>query len=123
MFKNTFSFDGRIRRTEYGLSLIITFIGYLIAFSLTTLLASWITIDTTGVGLLFWVFFLPVFYFNITQNTKRCHDLGKSGWFQMIPFYIIMLLFIEGKEGTNAYGRNPKEICLYENMQEATRAS
>jgi uncharacterized membrane protein YhaH (DUF805 family) len=27
MFKNPFSFEGRIRRTEYGLSIILMFIG------------------------------------------------------------------------------------------------
>jgi uncharacterized membrane protein YhaH (DUF805 family) len=88
MFKNPFSFQGRIRRTEYGLSLIITAL---------------INILTFGFGIFLT---LP---FMIAQNTKRCHDLGKSGWWQLIPFFGLFLLFENGQSGINQYGANPKE--------------
>ncbi len=89
MFKNPFSFQGRIRRTEYGLSIIITAL---------------INIITFGFGIFLT---LP---FMIAQNTKRCHDLGKSGWWQLIPFYAVILLFEGGQNGINQYGADPKAI-------------
>ncbi len=88
MFKNPFSFQGRIRRTEYALSIIITVL---------------INSFTLGLGIFIT---LP---FMLAQNTKRCHDLGKSGWWQLIPFYGLLLLFEDGQIGFNQYGANPKE--------------
>jgi uncharacterized membrane protein YhaH (DUF805 family) len=46
----------------------------------------------------------------ITQQTKRCHDRGHPGWFQIIPFYSLWLLFADSKPGFNQYGPNPKGI-------------
>jgi len=52
--------------------------------------------------------YIPLVWFLIAQNTNRCHDLGNSGWYQLIPFYGLWLLFAEGNTGGNIYGRNPK---------------
>ena len=38
---------------------------------------------------------------------KRCHDMGQSGWFALIPFYYIVLFFLKGQEKDNQYGENP----------------
>ncbi len=96
MFKQPFSFDGRIRRTEYGLSLLI----YIISLGVVSVLAE--TSDILGLAL------IPAIWFMLAQNTKRCHDMGKSGWWQLIPFYVVALLFIEGHKGTNKYGEDSK---------------
>ncbi|MCM5664292.1 DUF805 domain-containing protein [Galbibacter mesophilus] len=122
MFKSPFSFDGRIRRTEYGLSILIYFIGYFLVFMLTALFTGFMELDATGATLLFWVFLVPILYFNIAQSAKRCHDLGNSGWYQLIPFYIFWLLFAEGQSGANEYGQNPKEINRFEEISEIGKA-
>ncbi|WP_295717383.1 DUF805 domain-containing protein [Mucilaginibacter sp.] len=101
MFKNLFSFDGRIRRTEYGISFIIYFISYL-----TIRLSSE---GSGGMKILLFAF-IPLLWFLWSQGAKRCHDLGKSGWWQLIPFYCLWLLFQDGDLGENEYGDNPKGL-------------
>ena len=101
MFENAFSFDGRIRRTEYGISLIIQFI----AGFIVELIAG--ATSEPGVILMF-LFYIPLLWFSWAQAAKRCHDLGNSGWWQLIPFYGLWLLFQDGQVGENEYGKNPK---------------
>ena len=107
MFNNPFSFEGRIRRTEYGLSLII------VAVARVTLMmviagAAGNSSSADGVGGIFFLLSLPLYWCLIAQATKRCHDLGNSGWWQLIPFYGFWLLFQNGEEQKNQYGENPK---------------
>ena len=98
MFQNPFSFDGRIRRLEYGLTIIINTVLYFIMFGI---------IVATG-SMLATLLYFPMLWFALSQNTKRCHDLGRSGWWQLIPFYGLFLLFEDGDRQTNEYGPSPK---------------
>lgn len=100
MFQAPFSFEGRIRRTEYGISCII----YSILYFIVMLLAAGTHISL----LLLYLILLSLLWFQWAQSTKRCHDLGKSGWWQIIPFYGFWLLFEAGKKGPNKYGDDPK---------------
>jgi uncharacterized membrane protein YhaH (DUF805 family) len=101
MFKNPFSFDGRIRRMEFGLSIIIYYAVYFVAIAIGN--------ASPEVGMVILVLaMIPLIWFMLAQATKRCHDLGRSGWWQLIPFYGIALLFIAGDDGRNEYGTNPK---------------
>lgn len=104
MFKRVFSFKGRIRRTEYGLSYIIFLIWYLIFMSVTEMN------DVTPVlALLIILTIVPAYWFLWAQGAKRCHDRGNSGWYQIIPFYFLIMLFGGSEDGINDYGTNPKE--------------
>jgi uncharacterized membrane protein YhaH (DUF805 family) len=51
---------------------------------------------------------IPIIWFRLAQGAKRCHDIGKNGWWQIIPFYIFVMLFQDGDLGRNEYGSNPK---------------
>ena len=96
MFSNSFSFNGRIRRLEYGLTLIIMYIAPLVIAGMAQ--------AAEFLGLLL----LPVYWVVLAQGTKRCHDLGNSGWYQLIPFYFFWMIFAKGDDGINEYGPNPK---------------
>lgn len=97
MFQNPFSFNGRIRRTEYGISFIL----YIIAANIVSAGVA------EGMGILA-LGYIPLLWFLWAQGAKRCHDLGNSGWWQIIPFYVFWLLFQNGVHGSNSYGENPK---------------
>lgn len=104
MFKRPFSFNGRIRRTEYCLSFLIYTIWYGVINAMME------TPDpSVGASVFVLVSFIPMIWFLWAQNAKRCHDRGNSGWYQLIPFYVFVLLFGRSDEGSNEYGDNPKE--------------
>ena len=48
----------------------------------------------------------------VATNTRRCHDLGHNGFWQLIPFYGIWMAFVKGDETANEYG--PADGNLYE---------
>ncbi|WP_017733024.1 DUF805 domain-containing protein [Nafulsella turpanensis] len=103
MFNNPFSFKGRIRRTEYGLSMIIYIIP---AVFLNALVES----DPSGAfALIALIFYVPLLWFIWAQGAKRCHDRNNSGWFQIIPFYGFWMLFAVGDKGGNDFGTDPKK--------------
>lgn len=102
MFKKPFSFEGRIRRTEYGLTYLIY-----IAALFALVFVEEINSDLATISL---VVYIPMFWFLWAQGSKRCHDRGNSGWYQIIPFYALWMLFADSDYGDNGYGPNPKGI-------------
>ena len=96
IFRAPFSFDGRIRRTEYGISFIIYIISYVLIVGL---------VKSSSV---FGIAYIPLIWFLWAQGAKRCHDRNNSGWYQIIPFYIFWLLFAEGENTQNYYGETSK---------------
>ena len=98
MFSDPFSFKGRIRRKEYGISLIIVFISNIIIGGISG------SSQSPVIGLAY----IPLLWFFWAQGAKRCHDMGQSGWFQIIPFYPLWMIFANSRIGMNKYGLNPK---------------
>lgn len=103
MFKNPFSFNGRIRRTEYVITLIIITFANGIIISL---------MEPSGETDILGLAYIPLLWFLIAQGAKREHDLNFSGWWQLIPFRYIWLIFLKGQVGVNKYGPDPKEKTL-----------
>lgn len=116
MFKAPFSFEGRIRRTEYGLSLII-YSFYLVFIQLIIGAGSSSSYDSNNgaAAFLYLILLIPGLIFLWAQAAKRCHDVGNSGWWQLIPFYGLWLLFQDGDAGANTYGVNPKSMTINQN--------
>lgn len=85
--RECFSAVGRVGRLGY-------FISYLPYFILTSVnpvreLQGFIAIFFIGV-----IIFIGV---------KRCHDLGHSGWWQLIPLYFVWMLIAPGEKKDNQY--------------------
>lgn len=104
MFKNILNYKGRIRRLEYGISYLIYL---LIAYSDIFFIQFY---DQSIPDVIFYSLWITAAVLIIIQGAKRCHDRGNSGWYQLIPFYQLWMLFGDGEEGQNEYGSNPKGI-------------
>ena len=96
--RHYFSFDGRIGRMEYLLSCILSNailvpLNIITRDNMTTL---WAIISLMACVLDCW--------FIWAQGAKRCHDMGQSGWFQLIPFYFLWMFIAKGEEHSNQYG-------------------
>ncbi len=119
MFKNPFSFNGRIRRLEYGLSILIYYVFIVLIVFLGGGLGSEDPgAEELGYQSLFVLLIIPALWFILAQSVKRSHDRGNSGWWILIPFYNLILLFLEGEVGENRFGPNPKGIGNYDGINE-----
>ncbi len=106
MFKNSFSFQGRIGRTEFGLSYALA----LICIYALVFIVDWLEIN----GLPILIHLTAIYWFLFAQGAKRCHDMGNSGFYQLIPFYIFAMVFSKGENRRNKYGQDPKLVELQE---------
>lgn len=109
MFKSPFSFNGRIGRLEYGLSYLIYFLLYFFMAFLWQ--------ELPKVSLLFYSLYILFIWFIMAQSAKRCHDLDQSGFYQLIPFYGLWLLFKEGDNDDNRFGPDPKKIIEFRGQE------
>ena len=101
-------FSGRARRKEFWMFFLFNLI---VAFILTIIDISVGTYDEeTESGIISSVYSLVILIPYLAVATRRMHDIGKSGWFILIPIYNIILACKDGAVGENEYGGNPKEI-------------
>lgn len=110
MFKKPFSFDGRIRRTEYGLSYLL--------YIIFIVIISFIPQESSMLYIFLVIFIIPLIWVLLAQGAKRCHDRGNTGWYQLIPFYGFWMLFADSDNGENQYGPNPKGIGNIDEVDE-----
>lgn len=102
MFANLISFEGRIRRAEFAITLIVCYFvrSFLfIIFDELIVLGNLLSTITD-------VFLVLIFF---SQSVKRLHDMDQTGWLAILPVYNpILLLFVDGTRGKNQYGEDPK---------------
>jgi uncharacterized membrane protein YhaH (DUF805 family) len=100
-------FDGRARRKEYWMFLLMN-----ILFAVLIAIAEKI-LGTGGIlGLIYsLVFFIP----GIAVSARRLHDIDKSAWWMLIiiipligPLILLYFAASDGTPGSNRFGPNPK---------------
>lgn len=133
MFKNPFTFKGRIIRTEYAISvfslailvlfIMITNLITSAIFSFKVFVVNGESTTNTIADFLLYILIIAYYWQLIAQGAKRCHDRGNSGWFQLIPFYALWMAFADSEYGINDYGPNPKGIGNKGNEKKPTEQS
>ena len=102
VLKKYAEFNGRSRRKEYWMFYLFSTI---ISVVLSMIDTSILGLENLGISTLY---SLGVLIPTIAVGVRRMHDVGKSGWFLLIPLYNIYLLCTNGDVGSNKYGTDPK---------------
>ena len=122
--KRIFSFKGRARRLEYWtIDLSMLFLFFIVPSLIMIINSdSFEPIDVYIFGLIYSLLSIPV-------SVRRLHDIGKSGWWLIVLFFISLLVSLipyigdymamgvflyfylqDSKPGDNIYGPNPKGL-------------
>jgi len=89
------TFAGRASRSEFWYFYLFYIIMYAIGAGIG------IAIESQIIMYLFIApFWLPCF----AAGARRMHDVGRSGWFMLVPIYNLVLWCTQGNPGTNKYG-------------------
>ena len=105
---NYINFEGRARRKEYWMFIIFTLI-FSVALSI---IDGIIGLAPVGLSALFQI---AIFVPSIAIGARRLHDVGKSGWWQLLYFALIigwipLIIFLcqDSDIGNNAFGGSEK---------------
>ncbi len=112
-----FSFQGRIGRSTYWLFYFLPMFVLMIVANVLDPVLGTVHMTQSGVpiGIIGSVFGLFSIWPLLAAGAKRCHDRGRSGWFQLIYliplfgglFMFIYLGFLKGTDGPNRFGPDP----------------
>lgn len=109
VLKNYANFEGRARRREYW---YFTLFYYLLSLPL-------IFVDQAidpEIGYASIIYSLGMIIPSIAVAVRRMHDVGKSGWYILIPIYNLILACTNGDTGPNEYGQDPKVDPLLDDI-------
>ena len=111
VFENYANFKGRARRSEYWYFVLTQLLITIVCYILFGVFAA---MESYGIGMIFYgvamIFSLSTLIPGLAVGVRRMHDVGKSGWFLLVPIYILILALTEGEKGTNAWGEDPKAV-------------
>lgn len=99
-------FEGRARRKEYwSFFLFCLLVGFAIG-----IIGVFAGFSANEINTVSNILQLGLIVPSIAVGIRRMHDVNKSGWFILIPFYNLILACTPGTIGPNTYGPDPKEI-------------
>ena len=93
-FSKYATFSGRATRSEYW---------YFVLFNVIVSIGGVILDTAIGTSFIQNLFTLALFLPGLAVAVRRMHDVGKSGWFMLIPFYNLILV-CTASTGDNQYG-------------------
>lgn len=109
VLKNYAVFKGRARRKEYWMFTLFSIIVSLLLIIIEKFILKLDFNFPDNRGILESIYTLIILIPTIAVSIRRMHDVGKSGWFMLIPIYNLILSIRPGNKGPNKYGPDPKE--------------
>ncbi len=100
-FRKYAEFKGRANRPEYWYFVLFNF---LVSIGLAIVESIFIGGGESSRSVLSDIYGLISLVPSIAVGIRRMHDIDKSGWFLLIPFYNIYLLAQKGNVGENRFG-------------------
>ena len=100
VLQNYAAFKGRASRSEYW---------YFILFNIIFSIVLGYVSGIVGLPILYTIYSLVILIPSIAVSVRRMHDVGKSGWFVLIPIYDLILACTQGVKGENEYGTEPND--------------
>jgi len=111
-FSKYATFSGRASRSEYWFFYLFTIIASIVTWVIDTMLLGYSAEDTGAISLIFQIIIiLP----SIAVGARRLHDIGKSGWWQLLILTLIGIILLIvwfatiGSSKKNKYG-NPIKL-------------
>ena len=112
VLRNYFNFEGRARRKEYWMFVLVNLIVGIVRGIVDSVLH---TRTTSGIGIVGSLYSLAVLVPSIAVGARRLHDIGRSGWWQLIGLvpilgWIVLIVWAAtaGDSGSNRFGPDPK---------------
>ena len=106
VLKKYADFNGRARRKEFWMFALINFVIMIVLGIVDSMI---------GIQVLSAIYALGVLLPSLAVGARRLHDIGRTGWWQLIglvPFIGLLVLIIffvlDSNPGDNKYGPNPK---------------
>ena len=111
VLRNYFNFEGRARRKEYWMFVLFNLIAGVVLAIVDSVLH---TRTASGIGIVGSLYSLAVLVPSIAVGARRLHDIGRSGWWQLIaliPVVGVVVLIVWwarlGDQAPNDWGPNP----------------
>jgi uncharacterized membrane protein YhaH (DUF805 family) len=98
--QNYATFKGRASRSEYW---------YFVLFNVIFSIVLGFVSGIVDLPILYTIYSLALLIPSIAVAVRRMHDVGKSGWFVLIPIYDLILACTQGVKGENEYGTEPND--------------
>lgn len=98
VWQNYANFKGRASRSEYWYFTLFHFI--------VAMLLAYVTQSTQNLWP-YTIYMLAALLPSLAVAVRRMHDVGKSGWYCLIPIYNLILALTASQPGDNQYGPNP----------------
>ncbi|MCA9005660.1 MAG: DUF805 domain-containing protein [Planctomycetaceae bacterium] len=118
--KNFATLDGRARRLEYWMFTLFDVIFTILSFVVGAVLGRVLNLDEAlgGIGLgavLCLLYLLVVLMPKLSVTVRRLHDTDRSGLWLLVflipgigPLVMFVMMILEGTQGPNQYGPDPK---------------
>jgi len=104
---NYVNFNGRARRKAFWMFMLVYFVISIVASVIDSIL---------GMQLVSLIVTLALLLPTISISTRRLHDTGRSGWWQLIGLIpligavVLIVFYVQDSHDENEYGVNPKGV-------------